>query len=160
MIDFLSDNSVLESIMEEVYVESLLSLPDDVPIGAAIYNVSNDQLVLVAKSHNTRESIKDPTNHAEINVIRESAKLLGDWRLDKCIMFTTLEPCIMCASTLVQSRIGAVVFGAHDEQYGACGSIYNFLGDSRLNHNAPVIGGILKEKCSENLKHFFTNLRT
>jgi tRNA(adenine34) deaminase len=155
----LDDTYDLNSIMEQLLNEADKSLPIDVPVACAIYKIENKKLVLISSVHNTREKYNDPTNHAEIIAIREATKILGDWRLDKCILFSTLEPCIMCAGTLVQSRIGAVVFGAYDEQYGACGSIYNFLSDPRLNHNASVIGGVLEVKCTKKLKDFFNQIR-
>ena len=157
-IDFL-DSSDCESIMQTLILEAKKSIPTDIPVACAIYKYENSKLELISKVHNTRELHKDPTHHAEILAIKEASQILGDWRLDNCILLSTLEPCIMCSATLTQSRIGAVVFGAYDEQYGACGSIYNFLSDPRLNHNAKVIGGVLEEQCSVMLKDFFNQLR-
>lgn len=157
--DFLKDTKALETIMSSVLDVSLESLPQDVPIAASIYHVENDEHQLLSCKHNSRESHNDPTNHAEINVIREASQKIGDWRLEDCVLFATLEPCIMCAGAIVQSRMGAVVFGAFDTQYGACGSIYNFLSDPRLNHNPQVVSGILERECTDTLNKFFNELR-
>ena len=157
--DFLKDTKTLERIMSGVLEVSLESLPHDVPIAASIYHIEKGEHQLLSCKHNSREILNDPTNHAEINVIREASQKIGDWRLEDCVLFATLEPCIMCAGAIVQSRMGAVVFGAYDTQYGACGSIYNFLSDPRLNHNPLVVSGILERECSDILNKFFDELR-
>lgn len=158
--DFLKDTKTLEDLMASVLSASLESLPKDVPIAAAVYSIDNNQVKLLTCVHNSRELHNDPTNHAEIEALRGASKQTGDWRLENCVIFSTLEPCVMCAGAIVQSRIGGVVFGAYDTQYGACGSIYNFPTDPRLTHNPPVVGGILEEKCTKSLNDFFERLRS
>ena len=159
LTELLNDKNKLEKLMRIVINESLNSLPDDVPIGAAVFNTDAEIPKIISCSHNTRELKKDSTDHAEIISIRKATSTLNDWRLENCILVSTLEPCVMCTGALVKSKIRGVVFGAHDLQYGACGSIYNFLSDPRLNHNAPIVGGILEEECSSQLKNFFNELR-
>lgn len=158
--EFLKDTKTLEMLMQDVLDMSLESLPEDVPIAAAIYDITNNRVSQLSCAHNTREINTDPTNHAEITALREAARHAGDWRLENCVIFSTLEPCVMCAGAIVQSRIGALVFGAYDKQYGACGSIYNFLNDPRLNHNPPMVTGILEDKCTKVLNDFFKELRS
>lgn len=153
----LLNTTFLEETMDYALTAAQTSLPKDIPIGAVI--VDSDSGNIAAQSGNTREKAGDPTTHCEINVIRDVCAQIGDWRLNNYILFSTLEPCVMCAGALVQCRIGAVVYGAHDKQYGALGSRYNFLADPRLSHNAPVISGIQEEACATLLNAFFTSLR-
>ena len=157
--EILTNTNILEELMKDLIVESKLSLPNDVPIAAGIYEIIDEVPKLIVKSHNTTETLFDPTNHAEMSAIREATSQRKDWRLENYFLVSTLEPCIMCTGALVQSRIGGVFFGAYEIQYGACGSIYNFLSDPRLNHNTVVVGGILESDCSEVLNSFFSQLR-
>jgi tRNA(adenine34) deaminase len=143
--------------MHEAMQEASKSLPQDVPIGAIVIDLNTGEII--GRGHNERELDNDPTCHAEIVALRDAAKTLGDWRLGGCAVIVTLEPCIMCAGALSQSRIGGVVFGAYDEQSGAAGSIYNFFADPRLPHNPPVIGGILGEENQKILSNFFASKR-
>lgn len=154
---FLSDEGNLVSHMRRALELAEMSNAADVPIGSLIVSYKDNKIV--AEASNTRQQTGDATEHAEIKVIRETNQLIGDWRLNGYVVFTTLEPCIMCAATLMQTRIGAVVYGASDPQYGAAGSIYNFFEDKRLNHNATAIGGILGDECSAILKEFFVERR-
>ncbi|HMS25416.1 MAG TPA: nucleoside deaminase [Acidimicrobiia bacterium] len=133
------------------------SLPTDIPIGAVIVSLENNEVI--SEGFNTRQQSHDATDHAEVIAIRRACEKLSSKRLNDCVIFTTLEPCIMCAGSLIQAHIGAVVFGAHDPQYGAAGSIYNFFVDPRLSHNATVIGGILEEECSTLVNEFFESVR-
>ncbi len=123
----------------------------DVPIGAVIVN----GVELVAKSKNRKEELGDPTGHAEILVIREAARKLGSWRLDGLVLYTTLEPCPMCAEAILQSRVSRVVFGAYDQLSGALGSAFNLYGGKRIYPIPEVLGGILEEDCARLLKEFF-----
>jgi tRNA(adenine34) deaminase len=123
----------------------------DVPIGAVIVSGSE----LLAKSKNRKEELKDPTAHAEILVIREAARKLGSWRLDGLVLYTTLEPCPMCAEAILQSRVSKVVFGAYDQLSGALGSAFNLYGGKRIYPIPEVLGGILEEECAQLLKEFF-----
>jgi len=129
---------------------------DEVPVGAVVV-VGNK---VVARAHNLRESLIDPTAHAEILVIKKAAKKLGGWRLDKATLYTTLEPCPMCAGAIVHARVGELVYGADDPKAGACGSIMNVVSSKHLNHKVMVKSGVLQKECSEILKKFFRKLRT
>jgi len=127
----------------------------DVPIGAVIVSPGHDEEL--AKSHNRKEEIKDPTDHAEIICIRRAAQLKGNWRLDDTVIYTTLEPCPMCAEAIIQARISKLVFGAYDSRSGAAGSVFNLFLPKRQYPNPEVIGGILEEECQLLLKDFFRN---
>ncbi len=128
----------------------------EVPIGALL--VRDD--IVVAKDYNFRETSKDPTDHAEIRVIRKAAKLFGGWRLEGCTLYVTLEPCPMCAGAILNARIKRLVFGAFDAKGGAAGTVVNLLEDKRFNHQVEVIAGIMEEECKQLLQSFFKNLRT
>jgi len=124
---------------------------DEVPVGAVV--VCSGEVVAVA--HNQREALHDPTAHAEMIAITQAAAALASWRLKDCTLYVTLEPCLMCAGAIVQARVPQVVFGAVDPKGGAVCSLYELLGDDRLNHSAQVTGGVLAEECGEILKQFF-----
>lgn len=127
----------------------------EVPIGAVI--VANGKAV--ATGFNLRETLADPTYHAEMIALRRASQIMGRWRLNDCSLYVTLEPCLMCAGALYQSRIKEVVFGAWDPKGGATGTLYHVHTDQRINHNFPVIGGVLEKDCSEILKNFFKDRR-
>ena len=127
----------------------------DVPIGAVV--VRDGQVI--ARRHNERELTGDPTAHAEVLALRDAATVVGHWRLLDCTLYVTLEPCVMCAGALVNSRIGAVVYGATDPKAGAVASLYEICADSRLNHRPPVRGGVLADECGALLKAFFAARR-
>ncbi|MEQ9095579.1 MAG: nucleoside deaminase [Phycisphaerales bacterium] len=129
----------------------------EAPIGAVVYETSSE--AVVAEARNTREGDADPCGHAELLAIRAAAHATGDWRLNQCTLVVTLEPCCMCAGTLVNARVGRVVFGAFDPKAGAAGSLMNLLADSRLNHRPQVIGGVEADACGELLRAFFRDLR-
>jgi len=127
----------------------------DVPIGAVI--VYKDQII--AKAYNQREQLKDPTAHAEIIALTQAAAYLENWHLNGCTIYVTLEPCPMCAGALVLSRMDRLVFGCPDPKTGACGSLYNIVQDSRLNHRLEVTSGVLADECSQVLQEFFERRR-
>jgi tRNA(adenine34) deaminase len=129
---------------------------DEVPIGAVI--VSLEQGV-IARAHNQRETLKDPTAHAEMIAITQAAQALRSWRLENCILYVTLEPCPMCAGAIVLARLPLVVYGAADPKAGACDTLYRIASDPRLNHRAQVIGGVLAERCAGVLSAFFAAKR-
>ncbi|MFG3282636.1 tRNA adenosine(34) deaminase TadA [Streptomyces sp. NPDC048111] len=124
----------------------------DVPVGAVVLGPDGS---LLASGHNEREATGDPTAHAEILAIRRAAARTGEWRLVGCTLVVTLEPCVMCAGAIVQSRIDRVVYGARDEKAGAAGSLWDLVRDQRLNHRPEVIAGVLDEECSAQLTAFF-----
>lgn len=127
----------------------------EVPIGAVIEKDGQ----IVGRGHNLTESSKDPTAHAEMTALRQAAQTLGGWRLPGCAMYVTAEPCSMCAGAIVLSRIPRLYIGAMDPKAGACGSVYNIVSDSRLNHSVQTETGLLAEECSQLLKEFFKSLR-
>jgi tRNA(adenine34) deaminase len=145
------DIHFMELALEEA---SLAFSEGEVPIGAVL--VSED--VVISRTHNTRESSKDPTAHAELIAIRNGAEKGSSWRLGEAILYVTKEPCIMCAGAIVNARIGRLVYGCKDEKGGAV-SLYKLLSDRRLNHQVEVISGVLEEECAEMLIKFFKERR-
>ncbi|MEV6711948.1 nucleoside deaminase [Lentzea sp. NPDC051208] len=129
----------------------------DVPIGAVVY--APDGTVL-AEACNARETLGDPTAHAEILALRAAASRYGDgWRLDGCTLAVTLEPCTMCAGALVLARVSRLVFGAWEPKTGAVSSLWDVVRDRRLNHRPEVQGGVLEQECADLLERFFRTQR-
>ena len=124
---------------------------DEVPVGAVIVRDGT----IIAASANQRESLHDPTAHAEMIAITQAAAAIEDWRLERTTLYVTLEPCVMCAGAILQSRIPRIVYGATDPKAGAVLSLYRLLEDPRLNHQCSVTGGVLSEPCSRVLTEFF-----
>jgi tRNA(adenine34) deaminase len=129
---------------------------DEVPIGAVIVSM---QKGVIARAHNQRERLQDPTAHAEMIAITQAAQALRSWRLEDCALYVTLEPCPMCAGAIVLARLPLVVYGTGDPKAGACHTLYEITSDPRLNHRAQVIGGVLAECCSGILSDFFAAKR-
>ncbi|HUE16766.1 MAG TPA: tRNA adenosine(34) deaminase TadA [Planctomycetaceae bacterium] len=127
----------------------------EVPIGAVI--VHEDRVIGAAG--NQREALQDPTAHAEMIAITQAAETLGSWRLLDCALYVTLEPCPMCAGAIVQARIPTVFYGATDPKAGGCHTLFQITGDVRLNHQAVVIGGVLREESRTLLQEFFAQQR-
>ena len=128
---------------------------DEVPIGAVIVKDNK----VIAKGHNLRESKKDPLGHAELVAIRKAAKKLNDWQLVGCDLYVTIEPCIMCAGAIYQSRINRVIYGADDIKGGGFGSSINVLDAKNINHIPEIIRGIMKDECSQIIKEYFKDKR-
>jgi tRNA(adenine34) deaminase len=128
---------------------------DEVPVGAVIVQHGR----VIASAHNQREQLRDPTAHAEMIAITQAAGTLGDWRLEECTLYVTLEPCAMCAGAIVLARLPRVVYGAADPKAGAVASLYRLLDDGRLNHRAEVVAGVLAGPCGEILSQFFEQKR-
>lgn len=128
---------------------------DEVPIGAVIVHAGR----VIASAHNQREQLHDPTAHAEMIAITQAAGVLGDWRLEDCTLYVTLEPCPMCAGAIVLARVPRVVYGAADPKAGAAASLYRLLDDGRLNHRAEVAAGVLGSECGAILTRFFEQRR-
>lgn len=127
----------------------------EVPIGAVIVKDGE----IIARGYNLRETSQLSNAHAEMIAIAKANEMVGSWRLEDCTLYVTLEPCPMCAGAIVQSRIPAVVFGAHDPKGGCCGTIYNLLDESKFNHRCELVSGVLEEECGQLLSDFFRNLR-
>ena len=132
------------------------AIKGDVPVGALVVDDSGK---IIGQGANLREQENDPTAHAEIVAIRNAAKKLGNYRLDELTMVVTLEPCGMCAGAIAQSRIKRLVFGSFDEKYGAVGSVWDLLRDSRAIYKPEVISGVLENECAKLLSDFFTTKR-
>lgn len=128
---------------------------EEVPIGAVIIHDGR----IIARAHNQREQLRDPTAHAEMIAITQAALSLGSWRLEGCTLYVTLEPCPMCAGAILQARIPTVVYGATDPKAGAVDSLYRLLDDSRLNHRVETHSGVLALPCGQILTRFFQEQR-
>ena len=127
----------------------------EVPIGCVIVYEGK----IIARGYNRRNTDKNTTSHAEINAIRRASKKLGDWRLEGCTIYITLEPCQMCAGAIVQSRITRAVIGSMNPKAGCAGSVLNLLEMQEFNHQVEVERGVLQEECSAMLSGFFRELR-
>ena len=127
----------------------------EVPIGCVIVYEGK----IIARGYNRRNTDKNTTSHAEINVIRKASKKLGDWRLEGCTLYVTLEPCQMCAGAIVQARIDKVVIGSMNPKAGCAGSVLNLLEMDGFNHKVEVEKNVMEQECENILKDFFKNLR-
>lgn len=140
---------------------------DEVPIGAVVVYEPIDpgtrrplaEPQVIARACNLRETTQDPAGHAEFIALKQAAERLGVWRLTGCTVYVTLEPCLMCAGLMHQSRVDRCVFGAFDPKAGALGSLYQVNADERLNHNFAVEGGVRERECSQLLRDFFAERR-
>ena len=128
---------------------------EEVPIGCVI--VHNEKII--ARGYNRRNTDKNTLSHAELIAIKKASKKLGDWRLEECTMYVTLEPCQMCAGAIVQARIPEVIIGSMNEKAGCAGSILNLLEMEQFNHQVQVTRGILSSECSSLMSAFFKELR-
>jgi tRNA(adenine34) deaminase len=145
-----------ELFMQEALLEAKIAAANgEVPVGAVL--VGNNEVV--AKAHNLREELGDPTAHAEILALRQAAQIRKHWRLADLTLYCTLEPCPMCAGALVQARIARLVYGASDFKAGAAGSLMNLVQDERLNHRMEVTSGVLATASETILKQFFRTKR-
>jgi tRNA(adenine34) deaminase len=127
----------------------------EIPVGAVVVRDGR----ILAQAYNLRETLNDPTAHAERLALTLAGRALGSWRLERCTLYATLEPCPMCAGAIVQSRIARIVFGAADPKAGACRSLYRLVTDPRFNHRARVTAGVLEVECGELLTQFFQGRR-
>lgn len=160
-----SDDKFMALAIEEAHrAESL----GEVPIGAVVlYDPIDpatrrhilDEPRIIARACNLRETTKDPAGHAEFIAMKEAARVLDAWRLTGCTVYVTLEPCIMCAGLMHQSRIDRCVYGAPDPKAGALGTLYDIASDARLNHTFSVTPGVLADECAGLLKQFFAQRR-
>lgn len=146
---------------DEKYMKEAIKLAkkayqlDEVPIGCVIVY----QGKIIGRGYNRRNTDKNTLAHAEITAIKKASKAIGDWRLEECTMYVTLEPCQMCAGAIVQARIPKVVMATMNPKAGCAGSIINILDMPQFNHQVEVVNGVLEEECSQMLKAFFVELR-
>lgn len=146
---------------DEKYMRQALRLAkkaaslDEVPIGCVI--VYHDKII--ARGYNRRNTDKSTLAHAEIIAIRKASKVIGDWRLEDCTMYVTLEPCQMCAGAIVQARIPKVVMGTMNAKAGCAGSVINILQMEGFNHRVEIVKGVLEEECKSIMQEFFKELR-
>jgi len=124
----------------------------DVPVGAIVTDAAG---AVIGEGQNRREETHDPTAHAEVVALRQAASTIGSWNLEGCTLTVTLEPCLMCAGAMMQAHVSRLVFGAWDDKAGAAGSVYDVVRDRRLPVRAEVIGGVLADEASAQLRAFF-----
>ena len=127
----------------------------EVPIGCVIVHQGR----IIGRGYNRRNTDKNTLSHAEITAIKKASKVIGDWRLEDCTLYVTLEPCQMCAGAIIQARIPEVVIGCRNPKAGCAGSVLDILQNPAFNHQAKVTQGVLENECSEMLKTFFAELR-
>lgn len=128
---------------------------EEVPIGCVIVHEGK----IIGRGYNRRTTDKNPLAHAELAAIKKASKKMGDWRLEDCILYVTLEPCQMCSGAIVQARVKRVVIGCMNPKAGCAGSILNLLQVERFNHQVEITSGVLEAECSQMMKGFFKELR-
>lgn len=149
------------ALKNEKYMREALKLAfeagekGEVPVGCVIVDSKGE---IIGKGRNSREQTKKATAHAEIEAIEEACRYKGDWRLDDCALYVTLEPCPMCAGAIINARVGKVYYGAKEEQSGSCGSVINLFME-RYGWSPEIVGGILEEECAGAMRDFFKTLR-
>lgn len=149
-------NNIDEFYMNEALKQAKKAMKiNEVPIGCVI--VHNGKII--ARGYNRRNTDKSTLAHAEIIAIRKAGKTIGDWRLEDCVMYVTLEPCPMCAGAIVQARIPRVVMGTMNSKAGCAGSVINILQLEKLNHQVEIEKGVLQEECQKIMQDFFKELR-
>ncbi len=148
--------SISEKYMKEALKQAKKAYAlGEVPIGCVIVHEGK----IIGRGYNRRNTDKNTLAHAEITAINKASKVIGDWRLEECTLYVTLEPCQMCAGAIVQARIPEVVMGCMNPKAGCAGSILNILEMPQFNHQVQVTRGVLEQECSDMLKLFFTELR-
>ena len=146
-----------QSLMQEaISLAQEVKSSGDVPVGALIVNGAGE---VISSGKNEREQDNDPTAHAEIVAIRNASEKIGSWRLDDLTLIVTLEPCVMCAGAILQSRIKRLVFGAFDQKAGAVGSSLDVIRDARALSKVEVVSGVIEKECAKLLTDFFTTKR-
>ncbi|MBQ3543776.1 MAG: tRNA adenosine(34) deaminase TadA [Lachnospiraceae bacterium] len=150
-LDRIKEKYMREALKQAKKAEKI----DEVPIGCVI--VYEDKII--ARGYNRRNTDKNTLSHAELIAIRKASKKLGDWRLEGCEMYVTLEPCQMCSGAIVQSRIDKVYIGCMNSKAGCAGSVLNLLQVDKFNHQVEIEKGILEDECSAIISEFFRNLR-
>lgn len=148
--------SVHEKYMKEALKQAQKAYSlGEVPIGCVIVHEGK----IIGRGYNRRNTDKNTLSHAEITAVRRASRVIGDWRLEDCTLYVTLEPCQMCAGAIVQARIPQVVLGCMNPKAGCAGSVLNILEMPEFNHQVQVTRGVLEQQCSDMLKTFFTELR-
>ena len=147
-----TDEQYMKAALKEAKKASLIG---DVPIGCVL--VQNDKII--ARGYNRRNADKNTLSHAELSVIKKASKKTGDWRLEDCTIYVTIEPCSMCAGTLLWTRIKKIVYGASDLKGGSLGSSFNLFEVKNINHHPEIVGGILREECGKMMSSFFKEKR-
>jgi tRNA(adenine34) deaminase len=133
----------------------LAAAAGEIPVGAVVVHGGK----VIARDHNRREALHDPTAHAEVLALQAASARLKSWRLEDCALYVTLEPCLMCVGAILQARVSRLIFGCRDPKAGAVESLYRLCDDSRLNHTLPVTRGVMENDCSNILSEFFADLR-
>lgn len=149
----LNDEDYMRIAIQEALIAQEMN---EVPVGAIVVDETGE---IISKAHNLKETLCSPSAHAEHIAIEQASQQLNAWRLTNCTIFSTLEPCIMCAGLMHQARIKKCVFGAYDKKAGALGTLYKIHEDTRLNHNFEVVGGVLEHECRSLLGEFFKKKR-
>jgi len=145
-----------DRFMAQAFREAELAFErGEVPVGAVVVFENR----IIGRGHNMTESLHDATAHAEMIALTAAFEHFGDWRLENCYLFSTLEPCCMCAGAAVLARIDTIVYGAPDPKFGGCGSILNIPSDERFNHQIEVVSGVMQEQVAELMKLFFRQVR-
>jgi len=145
-----------EYFMEQALREAQKAFEEsEVPVGAVVAHEG----IIIGRGHNRTEALKDATAHAEMLAITSAAERLGDWRLEECQLYCTIEPCAMCAGAAVLSRIKTIVYGAKDIRFGACGTIFEVPTEKRLNHRIEIIPGVKEKEATELMQLFFKEVR-
>ncbi|RKX19750.1 MAG: tRNA-specific adenosine deaminase [Candidatus Zixiibacteriota bacterium] len=128
---------------------------DEVPVGAVVVFENK----IIGRGYNQTEQLHDATAHAEMIALTAAYNYIGDWRLENCFLFSTLEPCAMCSGAAMLSRIDTIVYGAKDKKFGACGSIFNIPQEPKTNHQIEIISGIMEQEVADLMKLFFKKIR-
>ena len=149
----MTDNDCMREALKEA---RLAAAAGEMPVGCVI---ALDGKIIV-RAHNACEALCDATAHAEMLAIRRAGAATGDWRLNRCTLYVTLEPCPMCAGAMMMAELGACVFGAYDPRQGCCGSVYDLPHDPAFFHRVACTGGVMEEECAEQLRTFFEKKRT
>ena len=149
----MTDLEGMSLALKEASIAAALS---ETPVGAVL--VQGDRVI--ARAHNLRESLQDPTAHAEILCLQQAGRVLGTWRMEECTLYVTLEPCPMCAGAILMSRLARCVYGAYDPEKGCCGSVYDLPADPKFHAPTRWTAEIHKKECEQMLKDFFQHRRT
>lgn len=155
--DFHASEQDILFMRRALALAELAEKQNEIPVGAVVVAPNGE---IIGEGWNSVICLNDPTAHAENLAIRQAGKRLENYRLNKCTLYVTLEPCPMCAGAILHSRIGRLVFGAMDYKTGAVGSRFHLFEDYKMNHLPQVLGGVLKQECSDKISRFFQRRRS